>query len=63
MSEHGSFCLVMRLSFMDISPASLLAVQVSWSTYQFPSSQDSLLHVGKILLQTQELFLSSVLCL
>lgn len=37
--------------------------QVSWSTHQCPSSQDSLLHVGKNLLQTQELFSSSVLSL
>lgn len=29
--------------------------QVSWSTHQSLSLQDSLLHVGKILLQTQEL--------
>lgn len=37
--------------------------QVSWSTHQSLSLQDSPLHVGKILLQTQELYSSSVLSL
>lgn len=35
--------------------------QVSWSTHQSLSLQDSLLHVGKILLQTQELCPFSVM--
>lgn len=61
MTEYISFLSSHKAEVFGYFTCLFSVYQVSWSIHQSPSWQDSLLHVGKILLQTQEL--SSVLSL